>query len=133
DEEGETAAKIRETVAKFVRPFDLTRAPLMRAGLIKLEDVRHVFMVELLHIVADGLSQDIFVNDFMALYAGRDLPELELQYKDFSEWQNRMKETEEQQRQGEFWLNQLQEAPRLALRTDYPRPEARNFAGSRVH
>uniref|UniRef100_UPI00403E5477 amino acid adenylation domain-containing protein n=1 Tax=Paenibacillus sp. FSL K6-1330 TaxID=2975292 RepID=UPI00403E5477 len=133
DEEGETAAKIREIVAKFVRPFDLTRAPLMRAGLIKLEDERHVLMVDLHHIVSDGLSQDIFVNDFMALYAGRDLPELELQYKDFSEWQNRMKETEEQQRQGEFWLNQLQEAPRLALRTDYPRPEARNFAGSRVH
>ncbi|WP_413003710.1 amino acid adenylation domain-containing protein [Paenibacillus sp. 1P03SA] len=132
EEEGETAGKIREAVAKFVRPFDLTRAPLMRAGLIKLEDERHVLMVDLHHIVSDGLSQDIFVNDFMALYAGRELPGLALQYKDFSEWQNRMKETEEQQRQGAFWLNQLRDVPRLALRTDYPRSETRNFAGSRV-
>ncbi len=132
ENEMETEERISEAVARFVRPFDLTRAPLMRAGLIKLGEERHVLMVDLHHIVSDGLSQDIFVNDFMALYAGRELPELVLQYKDFSEWQNRMKETEEQKRQGAFWLNQLQEVPRLALRTDYPRPETRNFAGSRV-
>lgn len=64
--------RIRAAVATFVRSFDLTRAPLMRAGLIKLREERHVLMVDLHHIVSDGLSQDIFVNDFLALYAGRN-------------------------------------------------------------
>ncbi|MCY9513728.1 hybrid non-ribosomal peptide synthetase/type I polyketide synthase [Paenibacillus apiarius] len=130
--EAETDARIRAAVARFVRPFDLTQAPLMRAGLIKLGEERHVLMVDLHHIVSDGLSQDIFVNDFMALYAGREVPELALQYKDFSEWQNRMMNTDAMKRQGEFWLNQLQDAAQLSLRTDYPRSETRSFAGSLV-
>lgn len=124
--------RIRAAVATFVRSFDLTRAPLMRAGLIKLGEERHVLMVDLHHIVSDGLSQDIFVNDFLALYAGRELPELPLQYKDFSEWQNRMMDTDEMKRQGAFWLERLKGAPRLSLRTDYPRPDTRSFAGSLV-
>ncbi|MCE5167973.1 amino acid adenylation domain-containing protein [Paenibacillus profundus] len=130
--EAETDARIGAAVAQFVRPFDLSQAPLMRAGLIRLEEERHVLMVDLHHIVSDGLSQDIFVNDFMALYAGRELPELTLQYKDFSEWQNRMMDTDAMKQQGTFWLNQLKEAPPLSLRTDYPRTEVRSFAGSLV-
>ena len=130
--EAETDARIRAAVAQFVRPFDLSRAPLMRAGLIKLEEERHVLMVDLHHIVSDGLSQDIFVNDFMALYAGRELSELTLQYKDFSEWQNRMMGTDAMKQLGTFWLNQLKDASPLSLRTDYPRPDIRSFAGSLV-
>ncbi|BFH67908.1 hypothetical protein J27TS7_37260 [Paenibacillus dendritiformis] len=132
DGEEDADERIRGAVAAFVRPFDLTRAPLMRAGLIKLGEDRHVLMVDMHHIVSDGLSQDIFVNDFLALYAGRDLPGLPLQYKDFSEWQNRMMDTDEMRRQGAFWLERLKDAPRLALPTDYPRPDTRSFAGSLV-
>ncbi|CAH8769907.1 non-ribosomal peptide synthetase/type I polyketide synthase [Paenibacillus dendritiformis] len=132
DGEEDADERIRAAVAAFVRPFDLTRAPLMRAGLIKLGEDRYVLMVDMHHIVSDGLSQDIFVNDFLALYAGRELPELPLQYKDFSEWQNRMMDTDEMKRQGAFWLERLKDAPRLSLRTDYPRPDTRSFAGSLV-
>ncbi|BFH14940.1 non-ribosomal peptide synthetase [Paenibacillus melissococcoides] len=132
DSEEKTDDRIRAAVTTFVRSFDLTRAPLMRAGLIKLGEERHVLMVDMHHIVSDGLSQDIFVNDFLALYAGRELPELPLQYKDFSEWQNRMMDTDEMKRQGAFWLERLKDAPRLSLRTDYPRPDTRSFAGSLV-
>ncbi|WP_110934011.1 non-ribosomal peptide synthetase/type I polyketide synthase [Paenibacillus bouchesdurhonensis] len=128
-EEGE---RIREAIERFVRPFDLGRAPLMRAGLLKLGDKRHMLMVDMHHIVSDGLSQDIFVNDFMALYGGRALPELTLQYKDFSEWQNKVMVTEAMKKQGDYWLQQLADAPTLSLRTDYPRPAMRSFRGSRI-
>ncbi|UHA75790.1 amino acid adenylation domain-containing protein [Paenibacillus sp. 481] len=125
-------AQIRTAVTRFVRPFDLSQAPLMRAGLIKLGEERHVLMVDLHHIVSDGLSQDILINDFMTLYAGRELAELTLQYKDFSEWQNRLMETGEMQHLGAYWLEQLKDAEPLSLRTDYPRPAQRSFTGSLV-
>ncbi|AZK48524.1 non-ribosomal peptide synthetase/type I polyketide synthase [Paenibacillus lentus] len=132
DCELEEAERIREAIERFVRPFDLSRAPLMRAGVLKLGEQRHALMVDMHHIVSDGLSQDIFVNDFMALYDGRALPELTLQYTDFSEWQNKVMVTEAMKKQGDYWLQQLKDAPSLALRTDYPRPAMRSFQGSRI-
>lgn len=60
----------------------------MRVGVMKLAEEEFVLMLDMHHIISDGLSQDILVNDFMQLYDGRTLEPLALQYKDFSEWQN---------------------------------------------
>jgi hypothetical protein len=77
-------------IEDFVRPFDLTRAPLLRVGLIKKEETTYILMVDMHHIVTDGTSQEIFTREFMAFYAdkGGKLPSLRLQYKDFACWQN---------------------------------------------
>ncbi|HLP62756.1 MAG TPA: SDR family NAD(P)-dependent oxidoreductase, partial [Candidatus Deferrimicrobium sp.] len=75
-----------EMIRDFVRPFDLSGAPLLRVGLLKENDDRHILMVDMHHIVSDGVSINIVVNNFMSLYQGKDLPEFRLHYKDFSEW-----------------------------------------------
>jgi amino acid adenylation domain-containing protein len=129
----EFPGKDKEAISRFVRPFDLSRAPLLRVGLAKLAKDRHILVVDMHHIITDGTSVHVFISEALALYAGRELPQLRVQYKDFAQWQRQ----EEQQavigRQGEFWLKQFQgELPVLNLPLDYPRPAVQSFAGSTV-
>ncbi|NIM15215.1 MAG: amino acid adenylation domain-containing protein [Candidatus Aminicenantes bacterium] len=114
----------------FLRPFDLSKAPLVRVGLIKIEEAKHLLMVDMHHIITDGTSQEIFNREFMALYAGKKLPPLRLQYKDFSGWQNNEIQREAITKQGEYWQQQFEgEIPVLHLPTDYLRPAVQRFEG----
>jgi amino acid adenylation domain-containing protein len=115
--EAESAAIVKA----FIRPFDLGSAPLLRVGLIKTGDRRFVWMMDIYHIISDGVSYDLLVNDFLRLYIGEALPPLKLQYKDFSEWQNRLFASGEIKKQAEYWLNRFEgEIPDLHLPTDFP-------------
>nr|WGE01566.1 condensation domain-containing protein [Bacillus velezensis] len=69
-----------------MRPFDLSQAPLLRAGLIELEQDRHVFMFDMHHIISDGASMNIFVEELIQLYDGKELTPLRIQYKDYTVW-----------------------------------------------
>jgi len=120
-----------EIVNHFVRPFDLTRAPLLRVSIVKAGDERHIFMVDMHHIIADGVSLNVLINDFMVLYAGGRLSRLRLHYKDFSHWQNQLARSGELKKQEEFWLNQFAgEIPQLNLPKDFKPPSRQSFEGS---
>jgi amino acid adenylation domain-containing protein len=115
----------------FVRPFDLSRAPLLRVGLIKTGDARYLLMVDMHHIISDGVSHDILVRDFMKLYEGREVALLRIQYKDFSKWQNGENEKENLKHQEAHWLKEFAgEIPVLDLPADYVRPTIQSFEGS---
>ena len=79
EETGQAVSFIKE----FVRPFDLARAPLLRVGLIKQEEEKYLLVMDMHHIVTDGLSLGIFARDFMTLYEGTQPGPLEVQYRDF--------------------------------------------------
>jgi amino acid adenylation domain-containing protein len=118
----------------FIRPFDLSRTPLIRSGLIKNPDGNYTWMVDMHHIIADGLSQTILVEDFMLLYNGAGLGSMKLQYRDFSQWQNRLSARGEIKEQENYWLGLYasagwEEIPRLNLPIDHKRPEVFTFAG----
>jgi tyrocidine synthetase-3 len=123
--------QITNIIKDFVRPFDFSQAPLLRAGLIRLEDEKHILMVDMHHIITDGTSTGIFAGEFMALYEGRDLPELKLQYRDFASWQNSLMESGEIKEQEEFWQTNFDdEIPVLLLPCDYDRPVSQSFEGN---
>jgi amino acid adenylation domain-containing protein len=124
-------------IHRFIRPFDLTAAPLMRSGLIKLARERYIWMVDVHHIVSDGTSQTVIAEDFLALYNKEPLePEtLRVQYKDFALWQNRLKESGQLAEMESYWQKQLADAaeiPRLQLPADYKRPANYTFAGANI-
>jgi amino acid adenylation domain-containing protein len=126
---------IKGLVGAFVRPFVLSQLHLLRVALVKIAHNKHILMFDMHHIISDGISQDILVNDFMHLYSGLELPQITTHYKDYSEWRNNLSEAEtaDLARQGEFWQGQFKdEVPVLLLRTDYPRPQVKGFAGDRV-
>ncbi|HLP59986.1 MAG TPA: condensation domain-containing protein, partial [Candidatus Deferrimicrobium sp.] len=120
-------------IKSFIRPFDLSLAPLLRVGLVKNLDGSYILSIDMHHIITDGTSQEVLKQDFMSLYRGEALSYLRLQYKDFAEWQNSSKEKEQLKKQELYWLKELAgEIPVLELPTDYPRPLVQSFAGNRV-
>ncbi|MEM5623540.1 condensation domain-containing protein [Bacillus thuringiensis] len=117
----------------FIRPFDLNQAPLMRVGLTELEQNRYIFMLDIHHIIADGVSIGIFMKELMELYYENELPALKLQYKDYAEWQQEFTQSEAVQVQKEYWMNRFKDGvPVVELPTDYMRPSIQSFEGDSV-
>ncbi|MBM7114700.1 non-ribosomal peptide synthase/polyketide synthase [Archangium primigenium] len=119
------------------RPFDLIRGPLLRLKLLKLEDTRHVLLLTMHHIVADGWSMGVLVREVGALYdafsSGRSspLPALSVQYADYAAWQRDWLQGEALETQLAYWRQQLAHAPKvLELPTDKPRPPVQSFRGA---
>jgi amino acid adenylation domain-containing protein len=126
----EATEKIEEIQNSFVRPFFLSRAPLLRVGLTGIKQGNYMLMLDMHHIISDGFSHNILAADFMALYAGKQLPPLKLQYKDYSQWQNSEKKGEKFKQQEAYWLKEFSgDIPQVNLPLDYPRPAVQGFAG----
>jgi amino acid adenylation domain-containing protein len=126
-------ARIEAITMDFFQSFDLGKAPLLRAGFITLAENRHLLLIDMHHIVSDGVSQGVLEREFFALERGEELPPLRLQYKDYSEWQNRMREQGVLKQQETYWLQQFAgELPVLHLPVDYPRPPVKTYQGAFV-
>jgi amino acid adenylation domain-containing protein len=132
-ESGDPERQVKEIIENFERPFDLSKAPLLRVGLIKIENKHHVLLFDLHHIITDGTSQDILEKESLSLYSGEELPILRLQYKDFSEWQNSSDQQTLIKSQESYWMDLFpDEIPVLNLPMDYMRPVMQSFAGAHV-
>jgi hypothetical protein len=122
-------------ISSFIHPFDLSQAPLLRVGLIKIEKEKHILMVDMHHIITDGFSNQVLAEEFDIFYNGHHLPPLEIQYKDFSQWRDQHLTVEELERQAKFWQEEFAHAgeiPILNLPTDFPRPALRDSRGNYV-
>ncbi|WP_243735363.1 condensation domain-containing protein, partial [Paenibacillus turpanensis] len=119
-----------ETVRQFVRPFDLAKPPLLRVGLAELAPDRHILMFDMHHIVSDGVSIDVLIEEFVRLYSGEQLEPLRIQYKDYAVWQQSDEQKAQLAKQEAYWLNMFRgELPVLELPTDYPRPAMQSYEG----
>ncbi|WP_339232005.1 plipastatin non-ribosomal peptide synthetase PpsC [Bacillus sp. FSL M8-0071] len=122
-----------EAAAAFIKPFDLSQAPLFRAQIVKVSDERHLLLVDMHHIISDGVSVNILIREFGELYNNRNLPALRIQYKDYAVWQEGFKTGDTYKTQEAYWLKQLEgELPVLDLPADHARPPVRSFAGDKV-
>ncbi|MBA5959227.1 amino acid adenylation domain-containing protein [Pseudomonas lactis] len=130
------AQEVREDQARS--PFDLEKGPLLRVTLVRLGDEEHQLLVTLHHIIADGWSLNILIDEFSRLYAAAaqgqslELPPLALQYADYGSWQRQWLAEGEGQRQLTYWKAQLgDEHPALNLATDHPRAAQHRHSASR--
>jgi len=121
-----------------VRSFDLAQGPLLRLALVKLGDAEHVLLLTMHHIVSDGWSIGVFMNELVKCYnamttdARPDLPVLTVQYVDFVAWQRQRLGGSALQKRLDYWRNQLAGAPAVInLPLDRPRPALRSFRGAR--
>ncbi|HLP45547.1 MAG TPA: condensation domain-containing protein [Candidatus Kapabacteria bacterium] len=112
---------------KYIRAFDLTMAPLLRIYLLQIEDREYGMMIDISHLISDGVSSMLMARDLMTLYNKQELPPLNIQYKDFAEWENRLFQTGNVKKQEDFWVDTFSgELPVLELPTDFSRPHVRN-------
>ncbi|NOQ25380.1 MAG: amino acid adenylation domain-containing protein [Bacteroidales bacterium] len=120
-------------IKNFIRPFNLKKAPLLRVGLIEVNQQECFLMFDMHHIITDGVSFGILINDFMAFYNGKELPELRIQYKDYSEWQQSEEQQKKISREKKFWINEFsEESGIIEIPTDFPRPEIKSYKGRSV-
>ncbi|MCY9602684.1 non-ribosomal peptide synthase/polyketide synthase, partial [Paenibacillus thiaminolyticus] len=125
--------QLHSIIAAFIHPFDLSQAPLLRVKIVRAANRLHYVLLDMHHIISDGVSMDIFVEEFTKLYAGEALVPLKLQYKDYAVWQQEYVLSDAYRQQEKYWLDQLAgELPVLQLPTDFARPALRSFAGDRV-
>ncbi|MBL7701391.1 MAG: amino acid adenylation domain-containing protein [Ferruginibacter sp.] len=125
--------EINSVVDAFVCPFDLSKAPLLRVGLVTISSFEKLLLFDIHHIINDGVSREILVKDFMHIYNGEHLKPLRIQYKDFAEWQQSAPQQRAILKQKEFWLKQFETIPEvLNLPADFSRPLIKGSEGSIV-
>jgi non-ribosomal peptide synthetase component F/malonyl CoA-acyl carrier protein transacylase/acyl carrier protein len=118
-------------IKSIIQPFNLQQAPLFRVNLIKKNPNDYILMIDMHHIITDATSRIVFVGDFMKLYNQEETGKIELQYNDFSEWQNKLFNSESIKKQEQFWLDQFKDTiPELKLKTDFERPPEMTFKGN---
>jgi bacitracin synthase 3 len=118
---------------RFKRTFDLSQAPLLRVELVEVEGQSNLLLLDMHHIISDGVSYNILEKEFQALYSGETLLPLRLQYRDYSEWQNSEEYKIKNKQQENYWLKRFEgEIPILNLPTDYSRPKIQSHEGARV-
>ncbi|MCD9461245.1 non-ribosomal peptide synthetase, partial [Marinibactrum halimedae] len=123
--------------AEAVTPFDLATGPLLRVKLLKLTPHEHVLMLTMHHIISDGWSSGVMMNEFsqimQCLQAGREpaLAPLPIQYLDYSVWQRKLLDEEGLlTKQLAYWQDKLAGVPELfEVATDYPRPVTQSVEG----
>ena len=121
----------RLCAAEACRPFDLENDPLIRVGLLQTEDERHILMLTVHHLVSDGWSIGLIMEEFQQIYgalaAGREpaLPVLPIQYADYAVWKNEQTQRPELREQLTYWTNKLGGYRKLEVPGDLARPGRR--------
>ncbi|WP_354359844.1 amino acid adenylation domain-containing protein, partial [Variovorax boronicumulans] len=139
-ERGHASSEVdRHAQEEAAAPFDLAHGPLIRGRLLKLAEQEHVLLVTMHHIVSDGWSMGLLIDELSALYGAyvQGLPDplapLAVQYADHAVWQHRWISGALLQRQLGFWREHLQGAPALLeLPCDHARPGTQDYAGDSV-
>lgn len=135
--------RIKGTIAQveplIALPFDLSKDFLVRGTVIHVSETEHIVVIVKHHIVSDGWSRAIFVNELVQLFAAiqnneeAPLAALPIQYQDYIFWQRVYLEGEYQQKGLDYWSEQLQNAEVLNLPYDYTRPAIQSKNGSTIH
>lgn len=135
EEELKTAVTIEASL-----PFDLSKLPLIRAKIFKIEKDKHILVFTMHHIISDSWSLRLLVNEitemyhYYALAKDYSLPPLPIQYADYSIWQRSALNEKNLETQLEYWRHQLKELPSLLkLPTNKTRPAKQTYSGAFYH
>ena len=116
-------------ITSFIKEFNLDKAPLFRLKLMKINANEHILVIDMHHIIFDGYSIKILIEEFKKLYLGESLEPVEFQYKDYSEWQSKQFMIDSEQET--YWMEKYKTLPPiLDIPTDYPRPSIMKYEGA---
>jgi non-ribosomal peptide synthase protein (TIGR01720 family) len=144
----EQTISVQEIVKKEAQhPFNLARGPLVKTTLLRLTETEHILLLAMHHIVSDGWSAGVLLQEMMTFYKiistetslsttqGSSsfyppLPQLSIQYADFAIWQREWLQGEMLESQHAYWRKQLENMVALELPTDHERPKTSNHDGA---
>ena len=118
------------------RPLDLVNGPVFRPQLVRLAPDRHILMLTAHHILADGMTMGVLLQDLTAYYndpvtaAARPTP---MQFSEYVALREQQRGSAEMQAHETFWLEQFTDGvPQLDLPLDRARPRVKTYTGGRV-
>jgi iturin family lipopeptide synthetase A len=123
-------ADLENSIRNFVRPFDLSTCPLFRVAVISVDPGKYFLAIDIHHIISDGTSNAIFLDELFKLYNGQELNSNETEYYHYVEFLNDNATKLQIGQQEKYWLNKFKgELPVLDLPTDFKRPAVRSLEG----
>lgn len=139
DIQGLSAAGVENLLAEETKIiFDLANGPMFKVLVAKESSKRHILLITLHHIITDGWSVRLMMQELLAGYqtelsSGSDFPSPTFQYRDFAAWQNRQIESGVMADHQKFWIEEFSEGvPTLELHTEFPRPAVQSFNGAEI-
>ncbi|MDP2891899.1 MAG: amino acid adenylation domain-containing protein, partial [Bacillota bacterium] len=125
--------QLDNALCAFIRPFDLSRPPLIRAGTICISPDEHLLLVDMHHIISDGATAELMMQELNILYQGGVPQEVKHQYKDYVIWSRTVCESQWMLKQRDYWDSVFSDGvPVLDLPTDHPRKPAMDFIGKKI-
>ncbi|MDZ8030988.1 non-ribosomal peptide synthetase [Nostoc sp. DedSLP04] len=135
--EAKRQAQVKRLTTEIAqKPFNLVTGPLLRVMLLQTGAEEYLLLFTIHHIAVDGWSIGVLIRELAGLYEAfsigkaSPLPDISIQYADFTIWQRQWLQGELQKTQLDYWKQQLADASTLALPTDRPRPPIQSFRGA---
>jgi hypothetical protein len=131
---------MNELVSEEIKKeFDLGKGPLIRVCLFRYNEEGYAFTCTLHHIITDGWSMQVLMQEIRILYKAfaanenNPLPPLAIQYRDYCHWHNRLLNASGNDGDKYYWTNKLGgDIPVLQLPVDYPRKDRRDYQGGMI-
>lgn len=123
---------------ELAESFDLGKGPLYKIRLIRISDTEHILLFILHHIITDGWSVTLLINEITNFYnlknnsADQTLVPLDIQYFDYAEWQHENYKNGKLNHQLEYWIKKLEHLPQIiGYQTDKKRPSVQTYVGDK--
>jgi amino acid adenylation domain-containing protein len=124
---------IKEILKEFIKEFDLKNAPLIRMYLIKVAEEKYLLLIDMHHIIADGISQELIKYKLSYLINRKSVERAEIKYKDYSVWMDDRLKSDRILKMKDYWMSLYEnDIPILEMPTDFNRPVVRSFNGGNV-
>ena len=129
-----TENEINNIVNKFVKPFQIDKAPLIRVELHYIDNQKTLLLLDTHHIIMDGTALNNLVIEFNRLYNGEDLKNIPIQYKDYAVWEENYNKSDSIKVQEKYWINKFKDCEfmQLNLPYDYNMPSTRSYNGNTI-
>ncbi|WP_193065048.1 non-ribosomal peptide synthetase [Oceanobacillus oncorhynchi] len=129
-----TGRPILEIAKEKINVFSLENGPLFRWALI-YDDVqqKNFLFLDFHHIICDGITVNIFMNDIFTLLEGQLLENIPLQYRDYSEWQSTRLNNNQLTVHRKYYSDLFEDGiPKINIKTDFSRPMYPTFKGDTI-
>ncbi|WP_193065050.1 non-ribosomal peptide synthetase [Oceanobacillus oncorhynchi] len=126
--------ELNHTMTELFTPFDLSIAPLLNVHILCISENHHVLLLNIHHIILDGISLSVIMKEFLEIYHGGELAPIEVHYKEFADWQQKSLSSDLMKKQEAYWLKIHENTvSTIELPTDYQRPKEKNYKGDLYH
>lgn len=135
DEVKTTDKEVQNIINEFPKAFNLEVAPLLRVKLYYINNEQTLLLIDSHHIILDGTSLQLLINEFCRMYNNNSTINCEIDYKDFSIWENNYNSSSEYRTLENNWKEKFNniEIPVINLPYDFPISQQRTFNGNTLH